>query len=140
MSVNKKSKRIDLDAGDNLFHLKVKTSSGFNPEQVEMESSDLFILCPQAKSSDIFYIWLTKLCAHRVFRKNEALSVHRGVLHALSLGQSTMPAMSSLSQHNSAVSIQLLLLTFLGFYKIHLIKLLMETLGFIPAPMPDTKI
>ncbi|XP_017287709.1 oxysterol-binding protein-related protein 7 isoform X3 [Kryptolebias marmoratus] len=78
MSVNKKSKRIDLDAGDNLYHLK-------------------------AKSSDIFYIWLTKLCAHRVFRKNEAMSVHRGVLHALSLGQSTLPAMSSLNQQNSTL-------------------------------------
>uniref|UniRef100_A0A8P4FWS2 Oxysterol-binding protein n=1 Tax=Dicentrarchus labrax TaxID=13489 RepID=A0A8P4FWS2_DICLA len=67
MSVNKKSKRIDLDAGDNLYHLK-------------------------AKSHDIFYIWLTKLCAHRVFRKNEAMSVHHGVLHALSLGPSTLSA------------------------------------------------
>ncbi|XP_069578090.1 oxysterol-binding protein-related protein 7-like [Brachyistius frenatus] len=77
MSVNKKSKRIDLDAGDNLYHLK-------------------------AKSHDIYYIWLTKLCAHRVFRKNEAMSVHRGVLHALSLGQSTLPAMTSLSQQSRA--------------------------------------
>ncbi|XP_019210799.1 oxysterol-binding protein-related protein 7 isoform X2 [Oreochromis niloticus] len=73
MSVNKKTKRIDLDAGDNLYHLK-------------------------AKSHDIFYIWLTKLCAHRVFRKNEAMSVHRGVLHALSLGQSTLPAFSQQSR------------------------------------------
>uniref|UniRef100_A0A7N6BAH1 Oxysterol-binding protein n=1 Tax=Anabas testudineus TaxID=64144 RepID=A0A7N6BAH1_ANATE len=70
MSINKKSKRIDLDAGDNLYHLK-------------------------AKSCDIFYIWLTKLCAHRVYRKNESMSVHRGVLHALSMGQSTLPAMPS---------------------------------------------
>uniref|UniRef100_A0A3B4F016 Oxysterol-binding protein-related protein 7-like n=1 Tax=Pundamilia nyererei TaxID=303518 RepID=A0A3B4F016_9CICH len=78
MSVNKKTKRIDLDAGDNLYHLK-------------------------AKSHDIFYIWLTKLCAHRVFRKNEAMSVHRGVLHALSLGQSTLPAFSQ--QSRATVSI-----------------------------------
>lgn len=75
MSVNKKSKRIDLDAGDNIYHLK-------------------------AKSHDLFYIWLTKLCAHRIFKKNEAMSVHRGVLHALSLGQSTLPQMASLSQTN----------------------------------------
>ncbi|XP_070778773.1 oxysterol-binding protein-related protein 7-like [Enoplosus armatus] len=75
MCINKKSKRIDLDAGDNLYHL-------------------------QAKSQDIFYIWLTKLCAHRVFRKNEAMSVHRGVLHALSLGPSTLPAMATLAQKN----------------------------------------
>ncbi|XP_029997383.1 oxysterol-binding protein-related protein 6-like isoform X1 [Sphaeramia orbicularis] len=78
MSINKKSKRIDLDAGDNLYHLK-------------------------AKSHDIFYIWLTKLCAHRVFRKNEAMSVHRGVLHALSLGQSTLPSMTSYAQTNRSI-------------------------------------
>ncbi|KAG8006737.1 Oxysterol-binding protein-related protein 6 [Nibea albiflora] len=75
MSINKKAKRIDLDAGDNLYHLK-------------------------AKSHDIFYIWLTKLCAHRVFKKNEAMSVHHGVLHALSMGPSAYPAMASLAQKN----------------------------------------
>lgn len=78
MSVNKKSKRIDLDAGDNLYHLK-------------------------AKSHDIFYIWLTKLCAHRVFRKNEAMTVQRGVLHALSMGQNTLPAMSTVGQQHRAM-------------------------------------
>ncbi|XP_040046531.2 oxysterol-binding protein-related protein 7 isoform X1 [Gasterosteus aculeatus] len=77
MSINKKTKGIDLDAGDNIYHLK-------------------------AKSHDIFYIWLTKLCAHRVFRKNEAMSVHRGVLHALSLAPSTMQAAATLSQTTSA--------------------------------------
>uniref|UniRef100_A0AAQ4PZY6 Oxysterol-binding protein n=1 Tax=Gasterosteus aculeatus aculeatus TaxID=481459 RepID=A0AAQ4PZY6_GASAC len=76
MSINKKTKGIDLDAGDNIYHLK-------------------------AKSHDIFYIWLTKLCAHRVFRKNEAMSVHRGVLHALSLAPSTMQAAATLSQTTS---------------------------------------
>nr|XP_020464008.1 oxysterol-binding protein-related protein 7-like isoform X2 [Monopterus albus] len=75
LSINKKSKRIDLDAGDNLYHLK-------------------------AKSHEIFYIWLTKLCAHRVYRKNEAMSVHRGVLHALSMGQSSLPAMATLVHQN----------------------------------------
>ncbi|XP_008298720.1 oxysterol-binding protein-related protein 6-like [Stegastes partitus] len=77
MSVNKKSKRIDLDAGDNLYHLK-------------------------ARSHDIFYIWLTKLCAHRVFRKNEAMTVQRGVFHAISMGQNTLPAMSTLAQQQRA--------------------------------------
>lgn len=48
----------------------------------------------------MFYIWLTKLCAHRVFRKNEAMSVHRGVLHALSMGPSNLPAMATLAQKN----------------------------------------
>ncbi|XP_029363672.1 oxysterol-binding protein-related protein 7-like isoform X2 [Echeneis naucrates] len=56
MSINKKSKRIDLDAGDNLYHLK----------------------------------------------KNEAMSVHHGVLHALSTGQSTLPAMANFAQKNRA--------------------------------------
>ncbi|KAM9345564.1 oxysterol-binding protein-related protein 7-like isoform 2-T2 [Symphorus nematophorus] len=77
MSINKKAKRIDLDAGDNLYHLK-------------------------AKSHDIFYIWLTKLCAHRVFKKNEAMSVHHGVLHALSMAPSNLPAMATLTQKNRA--------------------------------------
>ncbi|XP_035511078.1 oxysterol-binding protein-related protein 6-like isoform X2 [Morone saxatilis] len=81
MSINKKSKRIDLDAGDNLYHLK-------------------------AKSHELFYIWLTKLCAHRVFRKNEAMSVHHGVLHALSLGPSTLPGMATLAQKNRAMPSQ----------------------------------
>uniref|UniRef100_A0A3Q2DZK8 Oxysterol-binding protein-related protein 6-like n=1 Tax=Cyprinodon variegatus TaxID=28743 RepID=A0A3Q2DZK8_CYPVA len=81
MSVNKKAKRIDLDGGDNLYHLK-------------------------AKSSDLFYIWLTKLAAHRVFRKHEAMSVHRGVLHALSMNQSSLPIMANMThQHQSTVSI-----------------------------------
>ncbi|KAM6905189.1 oxysterol-binding protein-related protein 7-like [Xenentodon cancila] len=77
MSVNRKSKSIDLDAGDSLYHLK-------------------------AKSVDIFHIWLTKLSAHRVFRKNEALSVQRGVLHALSLGQTSLPGVATLAQASSS--------------------------------------
>ncbi|XP_031733813.1 oxysterol-binding protein-related protein 7-like isoform X2 [Anarrhichthys ocellatus] len=75
MSINKKTKGLDLDAGDNIYHLK-------------------------AKSHDIFYIWLTKLCAHRVFTKNEAMSVHHGVLHALSLSPSNLPTAATLAQTN----------------------------------------
>ncbi|XP_058609391.1 oxysterol-binding protein-related protein 6-like isoform X3 [Onychostoma macrolepis] len=76
MSVNRKSKRIDLDAGVSLYHVK-------------------------AKSDDIFYIWLTKLTAHRHFKKNEAINLHHGVLQALSTGtSSTLPAMASLAQRN----------------------------------------
>ncbi|XP_027013318.2 oxysterol-binding protein-related protein 6-like [Tachysurus fulvidraco] len=76
MSVNKKSRRIDLDAGDTLLHLK-------------------------AKSQEIFYIWMTKLTAHRVYKKNEALSVHRGVLQALSAGNgSTLSSMATFAQMN----------------------------------------
>uniref|UniRef100_A0A8C5FFF9 Oxysterol-binding protein n=1 Tax=Gadus morhua TaxID=8049 RepID=A0A8C5FFF9_GADMO len=70
--------RLDLDAGDDLYHMK-------------------------AKSHELFYIWLTKLCAHRIFKKNEAMSVHRGVLHALSQGQGNLPSMASLA-HRNAVS------------------------------------
>ncbi|KAG7273108.1 hypothetical protein CRUP_024838 [Coryphaenoides rupestris] len=82
MSVNKKSKRIDLDAGDNLYHMK-------------------------ARSHDLFYIWLTKLCAHRIFKKNEALSVHQGVRHALSMGQGTLPSNMAPrnAQYPSSVSV-----------------------------------
>ncbi|XP_077056835.1 oxysterol-binding protein-related protein 7 isoform X3 [Siphateles boraxobius] len=71
MSVNKKARRIDLDAGDNLYHLKVKTQ-------------------------DLYYIWVTKLSAHRMYKKNEAAHIHNGFLQALSHG-------SHLSQKNSAM-------------------------------------
>ncbi|KAL1255523.1 hypothetical protein QQF64_013584 [Cirrhinus molitorella] len=79
MSVNRKSKRIDLDSGDSLYHIK-------------------------AKSDDIFYIWLTKLTAHRHFKKNEAINLHHGVLQALStVNGSTLPAMASLAQRNKVM-------------------------------------
>ncbi|XP_071754610.1 oxysterol-binding protein-related protein 7 [Centroberyx gerrardi] len=61
MSINKKSNRIDLDAGDILYHMK-------------------------AKSHDLFYIWVTKLQAHRMYKKNEAAHVHSGFLQALTHG------------------------------------------------------
>ncbi|XP_041829918.1 oxysterol-binding protein-related protein 7 [Melanotaenia boesemani] len=54
MSINKKSNRIDLDAGDILYHMK-------------------------AKSHDLFYIWVTKLQAHRLYKKNEAAQAHGGL-------------------------------------------------------------
>ncbi|XP_063044224.1 oxysterol-binding protein-related protein 7-like isoform X2 [Engraulis encrasicolus] len=84
VSVNKKSKRIDLDAGHSIYHMK-------------------------AKSHDIFYIWLTKLSAHRVFKKNEAMSLHQGVLQALSgnslmaqrnRSMSCMPSLSNIQLAN----------------------------------------
>uniref|UniRef100_A0A3B5L1F5 Oxysterol-binding protein n=1 Tax=Xiphophorus couchianus TaxID=32473 RepID=A0A3B5L1F5_9TELE len=58
MSINKKSNRIDLDAGDILYHIK-------------------------AKSHDLFYIWVTKLQAHRLYKKNETTHVHSGLLQTL---------------------------------------------------------
>ncbi|KAJ8254475.1 hypothetical protein COCON_G00210870 [Conger conger] len=75
MSINRKSKRIDLDAGDNLYHI-------------------------MAKPQELFYIWVTKLSAHRTYKKNEAVRVHNGVLQALSFGGNTLPTMASLAQRN----------------------------------------
>ncbi|XP_015217750.2 oxysterol-binding protein-related protein 7 [Lepisosteus oculatus] len=78
MSINKKSKRIDLDAGYSLYHMK-------------------------AKRPEVFYIWVTKLCAHRVFKKNEAVRLHADVLAALSNGNTPLPSMASLAQSNGSV-------------------------------------
>ncbi|KAJ8372350.1 hypothetical protein AAFF_G00290390 [Aldrovandia affinis] len=78
MSINKKSRRIDLDAGDNLYHMK-------------------------AKSHDLFYIWVTKLSAHRVFKKNEAVHKHNGFLQALSQGGDVLPSVANLVQRNGGV-------------------------------------
>ncbi|XP_059387050.1 oxysterol-binding protein-related protein 6-like isoform X2 [Carassius carassius] len=59
MSVNKKARQIDLDAGDILYHMKAKTP-------------------------DLYYKWVTKLSAHRMYKKNKAAHVHNGFLQALS--------------------------------------------------------
>uniref|UniRef100_A0A8C1QK14 Oxysterol-binding protein n=1 Tax=Cyprinus carpio TaxID=7962 RepID=A0A8C1QK14_CYPCA len=66
MSVNKKARRIDLDAGDILYHMKAKTP-------------------------DLYYIWVTKLSAHRMYKKNKAAHVHNGFLQALSHGSHLSP-------------------------------------------------
>uniref|UniRef100_A0AAY4CW37 Oxysterol-binding protein n=1 Tax=Denticeps clupeoides TaxID=299321 RepID=A0AAY4CW37_9TELE len=75
MSINKKSRRIDLDAGDNIFHMKTK-------------------------NHEMFYIWVTKLSAHRVYKKNEAMNHHQGVLQALSSGTNSLPAVASFAQRS----------------------------------------
>ncbi|XP_034414657.1 oxysterol-binding protein-related protein 7 [Cyclopterus lumpus] len=64
MSINKKSNRIDLDAGDILYHMK-------------------------AKGHELFYIWVTKLQAHRLYKKHEAAAaqLHGGFLHAAGRAQ-----------------------------------------------------
>uniref|UniRef100_A0A8C6LYH9 Oxysterol-binding protein n=1 Tax=Nothobranchius furzeri TaxID=105023 RepID=A0A8C6LYH9_NOTFU len=59
MSINKKSNRIDLDTGDILYHIK-------------------------AKSHDLFYIWVTKLQAHRLYKKNETANAHSSIIQILS--------------------------------------------------------
>ncbi|XP_070707814.1 oxysterol-binding protein-related protein 7 [Pempheris klunzingeri] len=67
MSINKKSNRVDLDAGDILYHVK-------------------------AKSHELFYIWVTKLQAHRLYKKNEAAHLHGGFLLNLSHGSAALQA------------------------------------------------
>lgn len=37
---------------------------------------ELFIYLSKAKSPDLFYIWVTKLQAHRFFKKNETAHAH----------------------------------------------------------------
>ncbi|XP_077407289.1 oxysterol-binding protein-related protein 7 isoform X2 [Vanacampus margaritifer] len=58
MSINKKSNRIDLDAGDILYHMK-------------------------AKSNELFYIWVTKLQAHRSYKKSEAAATAAAAGHGV---------------------------------------------------------
>uniref|UniRef100_A0A669DHY1 Oxysterol-binding protein n=1 Tax=Oreochromis niloticus TaxID=8128 RepID=A0A669DHY1_ORENI len=77
ISINKKSNRIDLDAGDILYHMK-------------------------AKSHELFYIWVTKLQAHRLYKKNEA--AHRnGDLSATGMADSA-GASGVLPSANTAVN------------------------------------
>ncbi|XP_051958875.1 oxysterol-binding protein-related protein 6-like [Xyrauchen texanus] len=82
MSVNQKARRIDLDAGDKLYHIK-------------------------AKSQDLYYMWVTKLSAHRMYKKNEAAHLHNGFLQALSQD-------SHLSHKNSAMQDMSTTVSYLG--------------------------
>uniref|UniRef100_A0A8C2I903 Oxysterol-binding protein n=1 Tax=Cyprinus carpio TaxID=7962 RepID=A0A8C2I903_CYPCA len=84
MSVNKKARRIDLDAGDILYHMKAKTP-------------------------DLYYIWVTKLSAHRMYKKNKAAHVHNGFLQALSHGSHLSPKNSPICKW-MIISMQNLLL------------------------------
>ncbi|XP_041122644.1 oxysterol-binding protein-related protein 7-like isoform X1 [Polyodon spathula] len=59
ISINKKSKRIDLDAEDNLYHLK-------------------------GKSQEAFSAWVSRLRAHRIFRKSDSARLQNGVYTVLS--------------------------------------------------------
>ncbi|XP_048870135.1 oxysterol-binding protein-related protein 7 [Brienomyrus brachyistius] len=83
MSINKKSKRIDLDAGHSLYHIKTK-------------------------SSDMFDIWVKELCAHRMHKKCEAVHAHNGLLQALSQGgnvlPSVLPGVASLAHRNRGIA------------------------------------
>ncbi|KAF3853928.1 hypothetical protein F7725_014616 [Dissostichus mawsoni] len=89
MTVNKKSNRIDLDTGDILYHLK-------------------------AKSHELFYIWFTKLQAHRLYKK--AAHGHSGILltHGGAAGQAQrngdLSSTGMLPSANTAVNSKNLLL------------------------------
>lgn len=50
----------------------------------------LSLILLKTKSHDLFYIWLTKLSAHRIYKRNEAAHVHNGFLQALSHGGNTV--------------------------------------------------
>ncbi|XP_037547176.1 oxysterol-binding protein-related protein 7 [Nematolebias whitei] len=77
MSINKKSNRIDLDAGDILYHMK-------------------------AKSHELFYIWVTKLKAHRRYKKNETAFAHSSILQTLSHSASAGQALRNGDLRSSA--------------------------------------
>ncbi|KAK7122554.1 hypothetical protein R3I94_019608 [Phoxinus phoxinus] len=79
MSVNKKARRIDLDAGDNLYHMKAKTQ-------------------------DSYHLWVTKLSAHRMYKKNEAAHIHNGFLQALSHGSHLSHKNSPMQDMGTSVS------------------------------------
>uniref|UniRef100_A0A8B9RFT2 Oxysterol-binding protein n=1 Tax=Astyanax mexicanus TaxID=7994 RepID=A0A8B9RFT2_ASTMX len=110
MSMNKKSRRIDLDAGQfNLYHIK-------------------------AKSQEIFYIWLTKLTAHRKYKKNEAMIIHQDVLQALSAANSNaLPAMASLAQRNRAMMDMVSLYNYNFFF---FCKFYFLTIAYFYVPKP----
>ncbi|CAG00656.1 unnamed protein product [Tetraodon nigroviridis] len=79
MAINRKSYRIDLDAGDILYHIKVKVCPLISQQFPSGEN----VCLPQAKSHELFYIWVTKLQAHRLYRRKEAAHVQSGLLTAL---------------------------------------------------------
>lgn len=83
MSINKKSNRIDLDAGDILYHVKVNSATGRmnHTMHLRVNETQRFPRRIQAKSHELFYIWVTKLQAHRLFKKSEAAHVHCVFLH-----------------------------------------------------------
>ncbi|XP_068161988.1 oxysterol-binding protein-related protein 7 isoform X2 [Antennarius striatus] len=78
MSINKKSNRIDLDAGDILYHMK-------------------------AKSHELFYIWVTKLQAHRLYKKNEVAHAHGGAPQTFSYRTVAAPAQRNGDLHSTGL-------------------------------------
>lgn len=57
-----------------MIHLQIKKTKVLN----------CFLLLIKAKSHELFYIWVTKLQVHRLFKKNEAAHVHSSFLQTLS--------------------------------------------------------
>ncbi|XP_076855325.1 oxysterol-binding protein-related protein 7 isoform X2 [Brachyhypopomus gauderio] len=73
MSVNRKARRIDLDTGHILYHI-------------------------MAKSHDLFYMWVTKLSLHRMYKRNEVALLHNGILQALSRDTNTTQRKNSMQE------------------------------------------
>ncbi|CAB1320590.1 unnamed protein product [Coregonus sp. 'balchen'] len=93
MSIKKKTKAIDLDTNNNIYHLKVKSEKS-----------------QEVKSQQLFDDWVSKLRHHRVFRQNEiAMYPHERLLfHPSShlspnLNDSMRQCRSSLAKQASVV-------------------------------------
>ncbi|XP_041739845.1 oxysterol-binding protein-related protein 3-like isoform X1 [Coregonus clupeaformis] len=93
MSIKKKTKAIDLDTNNNIYHLKVTSEKS-----------------QEVKSQELFDDWVSKLRHHRVFRQNEiAMYPHeRHLFHPSShlspnLNDSMRQQRSSLAKQASVV-------------------------------------
>ncbi|XP_042151205.1 oxysterol-binding protein-related protein 3 isoform X2 [Oncorhynchus tshawytscha] len=85
MSIKKKTKAIDLDTNDNIYHLKVKSDKS-----------------QEMKSQQLFDDWVSKLRHHRVFRQNEiAMYPHERLLFHPSSHLSPNPNDSMRQRHSS---------------------------------------
>lgn len=49
-----------------------------------------YCVCNKAKNHDLYYIWVTKLSAHRMYKRNEAAHVHNSLLQAMSHGSNVL--------------------------------------------------
>lgn len=63
----------------------------FKQIHCHIKTTNDFSCLAKAKSHELFYIWVTKLQAHRLYKKNEAAHVHSGFLqtfpHSSAAGQ-----------------------------------------------------
>lgn len=50
----------------------------------------------KAKNHDLYYIWVTKLSAHRMYKRNEAAHDHNNLLRALSRSSNVLQGNSAM--------------------------------------------